>query len=194
MVAGGLGAAGSAALPTDTAPVVLRVAAALVLVLVGAYLAGAVRWLGRLERVGEPLLRLVQPVVTRALRVESPAGAFAVGLLWGLMPCGMVYAALALALVAGGALAGAATLAAFGLGTLPALLAVGGVAEVVRSLATAPAIRRTAGLLIALSGAVHLTLAGMQAGLIPTGSPSEEAPCCAHGHAARPIPTTPSAM
>jgi uncharacterized protein len=48
--------------------------------------------------------------------------AYATGLLWGWIPCGMVYAALPLALTAGNALYGALIMAGFGLGTLPTML------------------------------------------------------------------------
>ena len=47
------------------------------------------------------------------------------GLVWGLMPCALVYAVLPLALLAGGAVQGAAVMLAFGIGTLPNLLAGG---------------------------------------------------------------------
>ena len=46
------------------------------------------------------------------------------GLLNGLLPCGLVYAALAGAAATGGPLGGALFMAAFGLGTIPAMLAV----------------------------------------------------------------------
>lgn len=50
---------------------------------------------------------------------------FLVGLIWGCTPCGMVYGALGLAMLAGSAIAGAAMLLVFGLGTLPNLLLAG---------------------------------------------------------------------
>jgi uncharacterized protein len=46
------------------------------------------------------------------------------GLLNGLLPCGLVYVAMAGALARGGWLAGAGYMAAFGLGTLPAMLGI----------------------------------------------------------------------
>lgn len=52
-------------------------------------------------------------------------GTFALGLVLGLLPCGFLYAALAVAAASGGPLAGAAAMAGFGLGTVPALVAVG---------------------------------------------------------------------
>ncbi len=49
---------------------------------------------------------------------------YALGLLWGLLPCGLVFAALFNAAVGAAPLIGAARMLAFGAGTLPALLAV----------------------------------------------------------------------
>jgi len=110
------------------------------------------------------------------------AAAVALGALWGFLPCGLVDGAVALALGSGSATAGALTMFAFGLGTLPALLVVGGLAEGVRRLARNLRVRQTAGLLIALSGSVHLMMASMQAGWIPTSPATQEAPCCAGHH------------
>ena len=47
---------------------------------------------------------------------------YAFGMVTGLLPCGLVYAALALAVSAGGPIEGALAMLAFGLGTIPALL------------------------------------------------------------------------
>lgn len=49
---------------------------------------------------------------------------FVIGILNGFLPCGLVYAALALSLASGSALKGAAYMAMFGLGTLPVMLAM----------------------------------------------------------------------
>jgi sulfite exporter TauE/SafE len=53
---------------------------------------------------------------------ESLGGRFAFGVVTGLLPCGMVYAALGLAVAAASPLGGAVTMLAFGVGTLPALV------------------------------------------------------------------------
>ena len=67
-----------------------------------------------------------------------------------------------------------------------ALLVAGGLAEGVRRLSRNLRVRQTVGLLIALSGSVHLLMAGMQAGWIPASmtGPREVAPCCAGDHQA----------
>ncbi|WP_437340279.1 sulfite exporter TauE/SafE family protein [Cupriavidus pauculus] len=57
---------------------------------------------------------------------------YGMGLAWGLVPCGMVYGALALALLAGNAASGALVMGAFGLGTLPNLLVMSGMSGYLR--------------------------------------------------------------
>jgi sulfite exporter TauE/SafE len=87
-------------------------------------LAGASRLVG-LERIGALAWRPIAPTAARLLRVPGPRGALLAGLAWGWVPCGMVYGVLVAALVSGGATEGAALMLAFGLGTLPNLLALG---------------------------------------------------------------------
>ena len=120
--AGGLGGALARALPAQTA---LYVLANLMLILAGLQLAGFTAPLARLEALGAPLWRRIQPLASRALTAGGAVPFFSAGLGWGLLPCGLVYAALAVAAFAGGPAAGAAAMLAFGLGTLPSLLAAG---------------------------------------------------------------------
>jgi sulfite exporter TauE/SafE len=67
---------------------------------------------------GERALLRAFERVPRGRRVLTP---FALGALTGLLPCGLVYAALALAIAAPSAPAGAVVMLAFGTSTLPAL-------------------------------------------------------------------------
>jgi len=57
----------------------------------------------------------------RAPRRAGAGRSLLLGLLWGWLPCGLVYSALIIAAAAGGPLRGSVTMAAFGLGTLPAM-------------------------------------------------------------------------
>jgi len=57
------------------------------------------------------------------LRQKTPSGFLLLGLLNGLLPCGLVYVALAGSLAAGDPLSGALFMALFGLGTSPAMFA-----------------------------------------------------------------------
>ena len=55
--------------------------------------------------------------------MSGPARAGAAGLAWVAWPCGLLYGALTMAALANGPLGGAAVMAAFSLGSMPALLA-----------------------------------------------------------------------
>lgn len=128
-VAGGLvGALGGASLAL-AGQLPLRIAlyllANLMLIALGLYLMGLTRALAFSERLGQNLWRRIQPSTRRFLPAHSITQAFPLGLLWGWLPCGLVYSALATALTAGSASKGALLMLAFGLGTLPNLLLAG---------------------------------------------------------------------
>ncbi|WP_308622180.1 sulfite exporter TauE/SafE family protein [Massilia sp. Se16.2.3] len=71
------------------------------------------------------LWRHLRPGLARIGPPDTPARMFAAGALWGWLPCAMVYSALVTAMLSGSAGAGALTMLAFGLGTLPMMLALG---------------------------------------------------------------------
>jgi sulfite exporter TauE/SafE len=97
----------------------------LMLVALGLYLMDAWRGLARLEALGRHLWRRIEPL-TRSLRpFDSPLKLLALGGVWGWLPCGMVYSVLLTAMLSGSAWSGASVMLAFGLGTLPMLLAMG---------------------------------------------------------------------
>jgi sulfite exporter TauE/SafE len=99
--------------------------ASLMLVAMGLYLLGVTQFLAPLERGGQALWQRIQPLTRRFLPVRGIAQALPLGLLWGWLPCGLVYSALTTALAAGSAGKGALLMLAFGLGTLPNLLLAG---------------------------------------------------------------------
>ena len=159
-VAGALaGAAGGVALLYEDllpARVLLLVAANALVVLLGLYLAGLGSAVIALERAGRLVWRGLTRLGARLAPARTRAGAAAVGLVWGWIPCGLVYSVLATALVSGGAWQGAVVMAAFGLGTLPNLLGVGLAAQKLQTLLSAPRARRVAGLAVVLLGLVGL--------------------------------------
>lgn len=101
----------------------LRLLAAGLVAAMGLYVMGVWRGLIQLEKIGAHVWRHIQPLSRPLSSVNSGTGAFAVGVVWGWLPCGLVYTAVGMALASGSALQGALGMAAFGLGTLPAMLA-----------------------------------------------------------------------
>jgi sulfite exporter TauE/SafE len=124
-IAGSLGSAGAYASGALAAQALLMLIANLMLIAIGLYLAGAVRLLAPLEALGRPLWRRVQPLAVRLMSAPGTLNGLLAGLVWGWLPCGLVYAALGVAVFAGSPAGGALGMLAFGLGTLPTLLAAG---------------------------------------------------------------------
>jgi hypothetical protein len=151
-IAGALGGASLALSGQLPVRAVLFVLANLMLVALGIYLMGATRALAFTERFGQRLWRHVQPLTRRFLPARSVAQAFPLGLLWGWLPCGLVYSALVTALTSGSAVRGAGMMLAFGAGTLPNLLLAGLLAVRLKKFAGNPLVRVSAGLLVLAFG------------------------------------------
>ncbi len=148
----GLVGAQSTKLPLDIVVPVGELAAGLVMIALGLYLAGWSQITARMEIVGQFAWRYIQPLGKRFLPVNTPLHAFGLGLIWGWLPCGLVYSALALALVSASPIRGALLMLGFGLGTLPILLLMGGAYEHLRGIIRSPAMRRFAGVAIVAVG------------------------------------------
>jgi sulfite exporter TauE/SafE len=121
------GAAGGAAIAASWEPLqrVLYVVANLLLLALAFAVARGEAGSPLLERAGLAVFARVLPAVAPLARSSGIAGRFGLGLLWGLTPCALVYGVLPVAMLAGGAADGALVMLAFGLGTLPNLLAAG---------------------------------------------------------------------
>lgn len=134
--------------------------ASLMLVAMGLYLIGFTQGLAWIERGGQMLWRRIQPITARFLPVRGPKQALSLGLLWGWLPCGLVYSALTTALASGSAVQGTLLMLAFGLGTLPNLLLAGLLMMRFRRFAQARATRVIAGLLVLGYGVLGLLRLG----------------------------------
>ncbi len=138
-------------LPPQWAHWLFQGSLALVCVVVGLHLIGALPRLARFESLGALVWRLVEPLGRSLLPVTRPVQALAYGVVWGFLPCGLVYGMLLVALSAGGAQAGAAVMGVFWLGSLPTLLAAGMLTRAMVRLVRLPRLRFGLGLgLIAL--------------------------------------------
>ncbi|BBP02725.1 membrane protein [Sulfuriferula plumbiphila] len=136
---------------------VLYVAANIMLILLGLYLAGLSRAVLALERVGSAVWARLQPLMKRFIPVRTLPQAFFTGAVWGWLPCGLVYSVLISALSTGSAAHGALLMLAFGAGTLPNLLTMGLFARRLQTLTRKPGVRLAAGLLVAAFGVWGLT-------------------------------------
>ncbi len=158
-LAGGVGAWAAHLLSVHRAQLGLQLLAGLFMILLGLYLAGWSAALGRLERASGVLWRRIEPLGRRFFPVRTSLRALGIGLVWGWLPCGLVYSVLVWAVGAGGALEGALLLLSFGLGTLPALLAMGTAAATLAEFVRRPAVRRLVGTLVMLFGTHEIVLA-----------------------------------
>jgi len=147
-IAGALGEASIALAGQLPLRSLLYLLANLMLIALGLYLLGFSSALAFTERLGQKLWRHLQPLTRRYLPARGPLQAFPLGLLWGWLPCGLVYSALATALSSGSAAQGAGLMLAFGIGTLPNLLLAGLLAARLRAYTSRPALRMVAGLVV----------------------------------------------
>lgn len=125
--------------------ILLRVIAALFILALGLYLAQWWNGLLRVEQLGQYLWRFISPLASKLLPLRSPLYAFPVGVVWGWIPCGLVYSMLSWAAISGSALNGLLIMACFGLGTLPAMLLIGAGSTKFTQLIRTPLVRRLIG-------------------------------------------------
>lgn len=119
---GGLGLLLSEVLPVQLG---LYIFANVMMLMLGLYLAGMSSFVVRFENLGRGLWRRIAPLTRGLVPADTMPKALTIGVLWGWLPCGLVYSVLAIALFSGSAVQGAVLMAAFGLGTLPSLLGAG---------------------------------------------------------------------
>ncbi len=121
---GALGQGGLALRGGPLAQQMLMLLAGAMLLLMALYIAGFTPIARGLEAAGSVLWRRVQPWSRSFLPADTVPRALGLGVVWGWLPCGMVYAVLLTALATADARHGALVMLAFGLGTLPNLLAL----------------------------------------------------------------------
>ena len=149
---GGLGAGVSSLVDLDATRQIMLVIASLFMLALGLYLAGVWQGVVYLERGGKYLWKYVEPLSRRFIPADTIAKAIPLGFLWGWLPCGLVYTILIWSLSAGSAEKGALLMLAFGLGTLPNLLAIGYLATRLAVFMHNPLTKKLVGLLLGLLG------------------------------------------
>ncbi|MGH1484651.1 MAG: sulfite exporter TauE/SafE family protein [Cellvibrionaceae bacterium] len=107
----------------------MRIIAGLLLIAMGLYLANWWRGLVYLEKAGGFLWRFIQPIAKSFMPVKTIPQAFLLGMIWGWLPCGLIYSALVYSATGTSAYSAALIMLSFALGTLPAVLLSGLLAE-----------------------------------------------------------------
>ena len=130
----------------------MRVISGLLLISMGCYLSNWWRGLLLLERLGQHLWRHVQPLTAQLLPVRHGHQAVLVGLCWGLLPCGLIYTALAWSASTGNGLHAALQMFCFGMGTVPVMFASGHAGEQLGRLLRRRGLRSSVALLLAAFG------------------------------------------
>jgi uncharacterized protein len=131
-------------------------AANLILVLLGLSLVVQSWRTPLLQSAGARLFGAVLPAVKPLLHRPGTTGRIMLGLVWGLVPCALVYSVLPLALFAGGPVQGAMVMLAFGIGTMPNLLALGMLVRRSRRFLDAKALRGVAATILIAFGLLGL--------------------------------------
>lgn len=148
VIVGSIGLLAGGSLQAPGTGLVLRAITGLVLVAIGLQVAFGLRLLQPIERVGFRLWSRIAPLARGLMARRGALAAVGLGALWGWLPCGLVYGMLFAALAAGGPIESGGLMAAFGLGTAPAMIATGAFASRLRRYTHRPGFRRGAGIVV----------------------------------------------
>lgn len=128
------------------------------MLLLGLYLSG---WwptaILRIERLGGVIWKRIEPQARRWIPIRSSTQALVAGLLWGWIPCGLVYTALLWSLSATSPLQGGLIMLSFGVGTLPVLFGLGLFSSSITPHLQKGWIRASAGIMVSCFGIYQLT-------------------------------------
>lgn len=159
-VAGAVGGGLTSIVAVDGLPWMMRVLAGALMIMVGLNLAGIRRATVPIAWLGHFLWRRLSTPVLRNLSVRPSFQPLVFGFVWGWLPCGLVYAAMALAGTSGSAAAGGMTMTAFGLGTVPTFLALGWTGTLAVRFAYSKWVRVSAAMAMLALGSFQMTTAG----------------------------------
>lgn len=138
---------------------VLRLIASLLIIAMGFYIAGWFPQFSRIEKIGAPLWKILQPIGQRLLPVTNIWQAFLFGAVWGWLPCGLVYYVLLISPANDSAINAALFMLLFGLGTLIPMMAAGFLSGRLAPIRQSQKIRYFSGLVLIVMGIISLFLA-----------------------------------
>ncbi len=131
---------------------ILQIISALIMTGAGLHIAGWFPRFAYIEKAGGLVWSRIEPYGRRLIPVQTLPQAYIFGMIWGWLPCGLVYAAFTLAATAGNEYRGALTMLSFGIGTLPAVVGVGIMTSLMMRLSAMRKFRQLAGITLILLG------------------------------------------
>ena len=156
LIVGGVGGGLLAAARIEGLAIAARMLVGVVLVLAALRLLLPPGRLSFMARPGQALWRRLQPLQRALLPADTRPKRFALGMLWGWLPCGLSTTMLAAAWLQSSALHGGLTMLAFGLGTLPLMIPLTWSGARAARWLDRPGLRLAMGLLVLLAGLLTL--------------------------------------
>ena len=148
LIASVIGVAIFQSIMSNSAP---RIVLGAVLVLIGLAMLGLPLF-NQLEKFGMRFWQSLAPLRKKVFPIDSFGKALFAGLLWGFLPCGLVYGALMMAIAGNNITTGAALMFVFGLGTMPMLIATQKTVGMLQSSIKNFRLRQINGVIMMLSG------------------------------------------
>lgn len=139
--------------------IALKSIAGIFLVLLGLYLGQWLMWLSHIEHIGKSLWQYISPKTKKFIPIKNSRSAFALGALWGWLPCGLVYSTLTWSLASADVINGMLIMLFFGIGTLPALLSISLGTISVKALLSKTLFRKSAAVMLILYGIYTILIA-----------------------------------
>lgn len=131
---------------------ILRLLTGVSLVVAGLQIGFKVSLFGPLEKQGECLFSKLKAPMQLLLPKNTMMSYFSLGLLWGFLPCGIVYSVVLLASSSGSYVSASLTVLGFGLGTIPMLLATGVFAGEIQQVMNRYQLKKALGSIVLLCG------------------------------------------
>ena len=128
----------------------LQLLSSIIMISAGLYIAGWFPLFAYIEKLGSKFWKTIEPYGRQLIPVTTKTQAYLFGMVWGWLPCGLVYAALALAATTGDVTKSSLTMLAFGLGTLPAVVGAGIMSDVLVKLSRIQRFKQVVGLLLVI--------------------------------------------
>ena len=128
----------------------LQVVSAFIITGAGFYIAGWFPSFAYIEKTGSYFWKTIEPYGRKLIPVSSLQQAILFGMVWGWIPCGLVYTAVALAATSGDITISTLTMLSFGLGTLPAVMGSGIVSSFITRLTSLQKTKQVVGMLLVL--------------------------------------------